>query len=311
MLSLSICAAAFVLVAGVGAQSPVYGQCGGTGYTGPTTCIAGSVCTYSNPYYSQCLPSSGGTTTTSMATITTTKGSTTAHTTTTSLPSGTSGAVLTTQWQCETENAGYYTLCLNLWGESGASSGSQTAQMTGSSGNSISWVTNWNWNGGTGVKSYTNVGLQKNVPKQLSAISSVPSVWDWSYPTQSNVKADVAYDIWFAASATGSSTYEIMIWLGESAGIAPIGSPIATVTIAGYSWTLWKGTNSTWTVFSFVRGGSSDITAFSGDLNAFFKYLTTSQGVSSSQFLTAVQAGTEPTTGSAQLKTTNYSVVVN
>ena len=32
-----------------------YGQCGGTGYTGPTICAAGSTCTYSNQYYSQCL----------------------------------------------------------------------------------------------------------------------------------------------------------------------------------------------------------------------------------------------------------------
>ncbi|KZS96273.1 cellulose-growth-specific protein, partial [Sistotremastrum niveocremeum HHB9708] len=32
-----------------------YGQCGGSGYTGPTTCAAGSTCTVSNPYYSQCL----------------------------------------------------------------------------------------------------------------------------------------------------------------------------------------------------------------------------------------------------------------
>ncbi|KAF8582951.1 glycoside hydrolase family 6 protein [Ramaria rubella] len=42
----------------VSAQSPIYGQCGGQGWTGPTTCAAGSVCTVGNPYYSQCLPSS-------------------------------------------------------------------------------------------------------------------------------------------------------------------------------------------------------------------------------------------------------------
>jgi endoglucanase len=33
---------------------PLYGQCGGISYTGSTTCID-STCTYSNPYYSQCL----------------------------------------------------------------------------------------------------------------------------------------------------------------------------------------------------------------------------------------------------------------
>ncbi|KAI3607543.1 pectate lyase [Moniliophthora roreri] len=34
-----------------------WGQCGGIGWTGPITCASGSTCTYSNPYYSQCVPS--------------------------------------------------------------------------------------------------------------------------------------------------------------------------------------------------------------------------------------------------------------
>jgi hypothetical protein len=33
----------------------LYGQCGGIGWTGPTTCASGT-CTYSNAYYSQCVP---------------------------------------------------------------------------------------------------------------------------------------------------------------------------------------------------------------------------------------------------------------
>ena len=32
-----------------------YGQCGGIGWTGPTTCAAGSTCQVGNAYYSQCL----------------------------------------------------------------------------------------------------------------------------------------------------------------------------------------------------------------------------------------------------------------
>jgi hypothetical protein len=39
-----------------GATQTVYGQCGGSGWTGPTTCATGSTCTYSSAYYSQCLP---------------------------------------------------------------------------------------------------------------------------------------------------------------------------------------------------------------------------------------------------------------
>ncbi|KAG9041219.1 hypothetical protein FS837_012545 [Tulasnella sp. UAMH 9824] len=37
-----------------GATQTLYGQCGGTGWTGPTVCAQGT-CTYSNAYYSQCL----------------------------------------------------------------------------------------------------------------------------------------------------------------------------------------------------------------------------------------------------------------
>ncbi|KAG8953052.1 hypothetical protein FRC04_002999 [Tulasnella sp. 424] len=32
-----------------------YGQCGGLTYTGPTTCVSGYTCVYSNDYYSQCV----------------------------------------------------------------------------------------------------------------------------------------------------------------------------------------------------------------------------------------------------------------
>ncbi|TAQ84377.1 hypothetical protein B7494_g7298 [Chlorociboria aeruginascens] len=33
-----------------------WGQCGGMGWTGSGTCVSGTTCTYSNAYYSQCLP---------------------------------------------------------------------------------------------------------------------------------------------------------------------------------------------------------------------------------------------------------------
>ncbi|KAI1268418.1 carbohydrate-binding module family 1 protein [Xylariaceae sp. FL1019] len=38
-----------------GCTSALYGQCGGSGWTGCTECAAGSTCSYSNDYYSQCL----------------------------------------------------------------------------------------------------------------------------------------------------------------------------------------------------------------------------------------------------------------
>ncbi|KAK6840155.1 glycoside hydrolase family 10 protein [Apiospora arundinis] len=42
------------------AQAPMYGQCGGQGWTGATTCVSGAVCTKSNDWYSQCVPGTGG-----------------------------------------------------------------------------------------------------------------------------------------------------------------------------------------------------------------------------------------------------------
>ncbi|KAK6337056.1 hypothetical protein TWF718_009842 [Orbilia javanica] len=54
------------------ACSNLYEQCGGSGWTGPTCCNAGSVCKYSNDWYSQCLAGSAATTTTTTTRATTT-----------------------------------------------------------------------------------------------------------------------------------------------------------------------------------------------------------------------------------------------
>jgi len=40
---------------GTGGGASAWGQCGGNGWTGPTSCASGT-CTYSNAYYSQCIP---------------------------------------------------------------------------------------------------------------------------------------------------------------------------------------------------------------------------------------------------------------
>ncbi|KAJ7833087.1 endo-1,4-B-xylanase A [Mycena olivaceomarginata] len=38
------------------ALAPIWGQCGGRGFSGPTVCSAGSVCYYENPFFSNCYP---------------------------------------------------------------------------------------------------------------------------------------------------------------------------------------------------------------------------------------------------------------
>ncbi|KAF9466814.1 pectate lyase-domain-containing protein [Collybia nuda] len=73
------------------ADVPVYGQCGGNGWSGETTCASGSTCVFQNEWYSQCIPGSGPTTTTRATTTTPTTSATTTTkppTTTIAPPSG-------------------------------------------------------------------------------------------------------------------------------------------------------------------------------------------------------------------------------
>ncbi|KAF2971422.1 hypothetical protein GQX73_g2160 [Xylaria multiplex] len=187
------------------------------------------------------------------------------------------------QW--DSAQTGSYIVYNNLWGRD-AGIGSQCTTVNGLSGNSVAWSTSWSWSGGNyNVKSYTG----------------------------SNMVANVAYDLFTSSSASGSSEYEVMVWLAALGGAGPIsstGSPVATPTIAGVSWKLYDGWNGNMRVFSFVA--SSQVTNFSGDLKAFLSYLTSNQGMSTSQYVTSIGAGTEPFVGSnAVLTTTGYSISVN
>lgn len=75
---------------------------------------------------------------------------------------------------------GAYTIYHNNWGASAASSGSQCTYFDSLSGSTVAWHTTWSWAGGSSsVKSYSNVALE-NVNKQLSAVSSIPSVWKYT-----------------------------------------------------------------------------------------------------------------------------------
>ncbi|KAJ7646818.1 endocellulase [Roridomyces roridus] len=212
--------------------------------------------------------------------------------------------------------AGRYTLCQNPWGED-AGVGSQSSTLVSTTTNTVSWSTNYTWaNGPTSVKSYANVLSNPSKGVQLKNVASAPTVWNWDYTSQSGgLRADVAYDIWFGnatsgAPASSASRYEIMIWLSSLGGIQPIGRQITTATpIANQTWNLWKGTNKHWKVYSFVSA-AGEINDFNADLNAFFKYLVKSQGIRSTQYIQAIQAGTEPFVGTASFVTKSYSVSI-
>jgi xyloglucan-specific endo-beta-1,4-glucanase len=209
------------------------------------------------------------------------------------------------QW--DTTTIGPYTFYTNLWGKDSATSGSQCSTIDSISGNTVNWSTSWTWQGGNyQVKSYSEMVI---LPKRtISSIGTIPSVWNWTY-TGTNMVCNVAYDIWLGPQSTGSSSYEIMIWLAAIGGAGPIsstGSPIATITIANTSWRLFKGQNGSFTVFSFVA--VNQVNNFNANLKLFLNYLTSSQGVSSSLYVQGIDAGTEPFVGSNAKLTNSFSV---
>ncbi|KAJ8457285.1 hypothetical protein ONZ51_g11628 [Trametes cubensis] len=231
--------------------------------------------------------------------------------------------------------AGAYTLCQNLWGaDTGV--GSQTTTLLSFSGNSVSWSTTYQWSQSPdNVKSYPNVGhntakgmqvcFLTSPPEQqdseriakLQDIVSAPTSWQWTYQSaSSDLRADVSYDIWTGVPQSGdpasaASSYEIMIWLSNRGGVGGIGNVVApNIQIGGHTWNLKYGPNSNWNVFSFITA-EGDITNFNADLNDFFQYLIDNQGIAKTQYLQAIQTGTEPFTGSATLVINNFSVSVS
>lgn len=102
-----------------------------------------------------------------------------------------------------------------------------------------------------------------------------------------------------------------MIWLAALGGAGPLsstGKPIATVTLANYSFSLYYGLNGSTKVYSFVA--ASQINKFDGDAMVFFNYLVSNQGVPSSSCLTKFQAGTEPFTGTSAVLSSSYYAVL-
>lgn len=64
------------LAGAVTAQQPAWGQCGGQGYTGNTTCVSGYTCVFVNDWYSQCQLASTSSTLTTVTKTTSTPAAT-------------------------------------------------------------------------------------------------------------------------------------------------------------------------------------------------------------------------------------------
>jgi len=228
--------------------------------------------------------------------------------------------MLSSQWDSEAVPGGIYTLSNNLWGQGADPTGTQSTQLLSNNGSSVSWITQYVWGGYEqyNVKSYANIALEVGLGKPLQAINSIPTIWKWSYKhASSDLVADVSYDLWLSDvpgsyGATSDSTYEVMIWLSSRGQAGPAGSQVAvnlTIGSSPVSWQLLAGVVQNWQIFSFVPDKATE--KFEADLLPFFEYLMQNQSVPSSSLLVGLQAGTEPFSGKATLKTKFYSAAIN
>ncbi|MGK5520665.1 GH12 family glycosyl hydrolase domain-containing protein [Micromonospora sp. URMC 107] len=156
---------------------------------------------------------------------------------------------------------------------------------------------------------YTNCSPGTNLPIQVSQISSANS--SISYRYVSNAVYNASYDIWLDPSPKrdGVNQMEIMIWLNRQGPIQPIGSPVGTATIDGRSWEVWRGSNGSNNVISYLA--PSAISSANLNLLAFINDTRNRGAITSSWYLTSIQAGFEPWQGGAGLAVTSFSAAVN
>ncbi|GMF23112.1 unnamed protein product [Phytophthora fragariaefolia] len=205
-----------------------------------------------------------------------------------------------------------YNLYNNLWGAYDDPKGGQCTGLDSVDGSTISWHTRFNWTGSSWqVKSFANAALKLD-PVQLTKVSSIPSVIEYDYKYDGNIIANVAYDLFTSATSNGTVEYELMVWLAALGGAWPLtssGKPIKEVNVGNTDFNLYQGKNGNTTVFSYVAVNTT--TKFSADFKQFFDELPADNTIPQTQYLTHVQAGTEPFQGqNATLTVSKYSAAV-
>lgn len=196
---------------------------------------------------------------------------------------------------------GGYTIYNDVWG-SGA--GPQTIWA-----NSYSNWGVWSEQPNTsGVKSFAN--STRTVGVALSSLTSCTSSFNVTPPGSGSYES--TYDIWDSNNA-----YEIMLWMNWTGSVGPIsssynssGQPVAAitnVTVGGHTWNVYKGSNGSNAVFSFLC--TSQTNSGTVDVRAILNWIK-SEGWFGSITLGKVQFGFEITSSPAGLNfdCNSYSV---
>ncbi|MEV7328902.1 cellulose binding domain-containing protein [Micromonospora sp. NPDC093244] len=156
---------------------------------------------------------------------------------------------------------------------------------------------------------YTNCSPGTNLPIQVSQISSATSSISYRYVSGATYNA--SYDIWLDPSPKrdGVNQMEIMIWLNRQGPIQPIGSVVGTANLAGRTWEVWRGSNGSNNVISYVA--PSAISSLNFSVLDFINDVRNRGAITNSWYLTSIQAGFEPWQGGVGLAVTSFSANVN
>ncbi|MFC4585202.1 GH12 family glycosyl hydrolase domain-containing protein [Sphaerisporangium corydalis] len=155
---------------------------------------------------------------------------------------------------------------------------------------------------------YANCTAGSGLPLRVtdSRFSGIQTSVSMTYPSSAGVY-DASYDIWFdpTSRTDGQNTgAELMIWLNHTGSVQPVGSRVATVSLAGGTWDVWYG-NSGWNVVSYVR--TSSATSISFPVSTFYNDMLSRGYAQSSWYMTSVQVGFEPWVGGTGLAVNSFS----
>jgi len=158
---------------------------------------------------------------------------------------------------------------------------------------------------------YANCSSGSSLPMQASdsRFGGITTSVSMSYPGNGSVY-DASYDIWFDPTprTDGQNTgAEVMIWLNHTGSVQPVGSRVASVSLAGGNWDVWYG-NSGWNVISYVRTSATNSINFR--VNDFWSDVVSRGYGQRSWYMTSVQAGFEPWVNGTGLAVTNFSYQV-
>jgi hypothetical protein len=204
-----------------------------------------------------------------------------------------SAAVWNTCDRYGSTNLNGYTLYNNIWG-----SGAGSQCIWANSG------TNWgiwaNHPNTGGIKSYAN--STKAINKSISSLGSLTSNYNVSVP--SSGAYNTSYDIWDT-----NHRYEIMLWVNKTGPVGAIGSWQSNVSVGGHNWDVYKGTNGSNQVFSFLR--TSNSSSGTVDVLSILKWIKDAKGWMGNETIGDVQFGYEVTSSSGGLNFTTNNLTVS